>query len=154
MREDSVRRWSAIHAALYRLTGGLVGRRMVDNDVLLLTTKGHVTGKPHTVPLLYLRDGPNLVLIASYGGRPRHPTWYRNLVADPSVEVRVQGRTRRMRARTATDAERQTWWPRVVEAYSGYADYQSRTERTIPIVILEPFDEGGDQTRRVRRHLR
>lgn len=146
MRDASVRRWSAFHRLVYRLTGGLVGRRLADNDVLLLTTRGHVTGRRHTVPLLYLRDGERLVVIASYGGRAHHPTWYRNLVDQPSVEVQVEGVSVPMTARPATGTERSEWWPRVVAAYEGYATYQARTDRVIPVVFLEPGDRSEDRT--------
>ena len=115
-----------------------MGHRLVDNDMLLLTTVGHVSGKPHTVPLLYLRDGERLVVIASYGGRPGHPTWYHNLVADPRVEVQIDGRVFEMLAFTADSKERALWWPRVEAAYDGYKEYQSRTDRVIPVVFLEP----------------
>ncbi|MGH3651175.1 MAG: nitroreductase/quinone reductase family protein, partial [Acidimicrobiia bacterium] len=119
MKDASVKRWSAFHTLVYRLTGGLVGRRLADNDVLLLTTRGHITGRRHTVPLLYLRDGERLVVIASYGGRADHPSWYRNLVNEPSVEVQVEEGSRPMAARPATATERSEWWPRVVAAYQG-----------------------------------
>jgi deazaflavin-dependent oxidoreductase (nitroreductase family) len=145
VRDASVRRWSAFHATLYRLTGGLLGGRLVDNDMLLLTTTGHVTGKRHTVPLLYLRDGRSLVVIASYGGRPANPGWYDNLVADPRVEVQIGRSKARMVARMATSKERARWWPEIVAAYDGYATYQSRTDREIPVVFLEPAKEGQYQ---------
>jgi deazaflavin-dependent oxidoreductase (nitroreductase family) len=138
MRDSSVRRWSRFHKVAYRLTGGRVGRRLVDNDMLLLTTIGRSTGKPHTVPLLYLTDGDRYVVIASYGGRPHHPEWYLNLVAEPGVTVQVPGEVRQMTARTANPEERHAWWPRIVDAYEGYAVYQSRTDREIPVVVLEP----------------
>ncbi len=138
MRDSSVRRWSKLHGAVFKLTRGRLGRRLVENDILLLTTTGRRTGKAHTVPLLYLRDGDRYVVIASYGGRPHHPEWYRNLVADPQVTVTLPGRTEQMRARTATAEERAGWWPRIVDAYQGYAAYQSRTDREIPVVFLEP----------------
>lgn len=138
MRDTSVRRWSAFHAYLYRKTGGLLGRRLVDNDMLLLTTTGRRTGTDHTVPLLYLRDGDRLVVIASYGGRPRHPSWYDNLVAEPSVRVQVRSTVTPMVARTASPEERAQWWPRIVDAYHGYSTYQSRTDREIPVVFLCP----------------
>lgn len=144
MRDSSVRRWSGFHALLYRLTGGRLGRRLVDNDMLLLTTKGHRTGKRHTVPLLYVRDGESLIVIASYGGRAHNPTWYENLVADPEVVVQI-GRDRHPRiARTADEVERSRLWPEIVDAYDAYATYQSRTRREIPVVILEPAE--GDRT--------
>ncbi len=141
MRDGSVRRWSSAHRIVYRLTRGVVGRRLVANDMLLLTTTGHATGRSHTVPLLYLRADESLVVIASYGGRPRHPTWYENLVAHPMVEVQVNGSRFRMTARTATATERIRWWPRIEAAYDGYAVYQSRTDREIPVVFLEPANQ-------------
>jgi len=137
VRDSTVKRLSSLHRAVYRLTGGLIGRRLVDNDMVLLTTRGRSSGREHTVPLLYLRQGRSLVVIASYGGRDRHPEWYLNLVADPSVIAQI-GRDRMpLRARTATPVEREAWWPRVVAAYADYAVYQGRTDRQIPVVILE-----------------
>jgi deazaflavin-dependent oxidoreductase (nitroreductase family) len=138
MRDQSVKRWSAVHRSLYRLTGGRVGRRLVNNDMLLLTTRGRKTGEPHTVPLLYLEEEGTLAVIASYGGRDHHPEWYLNLVDDPSVTAQTGDCTLRLTARTASVAERATWWPRAVSAYRDYAEYQSRTGREIPIVLLEP----------------
>ena len=122
---------------LYQATNGVVGRRLVGNDMLLLTTRGRLTGQPHTVPLLYLRDGDRFLVIASYGGRDRHPEWYLNLLANPSVTARVAHRKMVLTARTASSSEREEWWPRVVASYGDYAVYQTRTEREIPIVALE-----------------
>lgn len=139
MKDSSVRRWSRVHAAVFRLTGGVIGRRLVDNDMLLLTTKGRRSGKKHTVPLLYLEDDDRYVVVASYGGRDRHPEWYLNLGADPMVGVRLPAGVETRLARTATAEERARWWPRVVDAYSGYRTYQGRTQREIPIVFLEPI---------------
>lgn len=138
MRDSTVRALSRLHVLAYRATRGLFGRRLVDNDVLLLTTTGRVSGRPHTVPLLYLPNGEGLVVIASYGGRPHHPDWYLNLVEDPAVQVQVRGKHGAMRARTAAPEERLQWWPRIIGAYSGYAEYQARTDREIPVVVLEP----------------
>jgi F420H(2)-dependent quinone reductase len=140
MRNASVRRWSRIHAIVYRATGGLVGRRLVANPMLLLTTRGSRSGREHTVPLLYLEDGARVIVIASYGGRPHHPAWYRNLVATPRVRVQIGSERREMKARTATAEERALWWPRVLAAYDGYRTYQSRTDREIPVVFLEPVE--------------
>ena len=123
---------------LYQATNGKLGRRLVGNDMLLLTTRGRSTGEPHTVPLLYLRDGESLLVIASYGGRDHHPEWYLNLVADPSVTARVGERNVALTARPVSSAEREVWWPMVVEAYGDYAVYQTRTSREIPVVALEP----------------
>jgi F420H(2)-dependent quinone reductase len=137
VRDSGVKRWSAFHRVLYQATNGVVGRRLVGNDMLLLTTRGRLTGQPHTVPLLYLRDGDRYLVIASYGGRDRHPEWYLNLLADPSVSARVADRNVVLTARTASPAEREEWWPRVVASYGDYAVYQTRTDREIPIVTLE-----------------
>ncbi len=138
MKDSTVKAMSSLHQGLYRITGGVIGRRLVANDMLLLTTRGRSTGSAHTVPLLYLRDRDRLVVVASYGGRDRHPEWYLNLLADPSVSAQIGRRRMSLQARTATEDERKAWWPRVVAAYSDYAAYQRRTNRQIPLVMLEP----------------
>ena len=139
MRNSAVKRWSRVHRVLFRFTGGRIGKRLVDNDMLLLTTTGRKTGQNHTVPLLYLTDDERLVVIASYGGRGYYPAWYLNLSDDPVVTVQLPGRTLEMVARAANPDERQQWWPRIVEAYDGYRVYQSRTERELPVVFLQPL---------------
>ena len=111
--------------------------------MLILTTTGRRSGRPHEVPLLYLRDGDNLVVIASYGGRPNYPDWYLNLMARPEAEVQINGRRQAVRARVASSEERSVWWPRVVDAYEGYSEYQSRTNRIIPVVFLDPVQGGS-----------
>ncbi len=138
MNNITVKYLSAFHTALYRVTGGIIGRRLVRNDMCLLTTTGRRTGKRHTVPLLYLRDGASVVVIASYGGRRHHPQWYQNLVAEPAAELQILDKRLQVTARTADPEERAQWWPRIVTAYSDYAVYQSRTDREIPIVFLTP----------------
>jgi deazaflavin-dependent oxidoreductase (nitroreductase family) len=138
MKDGQVRRLSRVHRGLYRLTGGRLGNRLVGNDMLLLTTVGRRSGRRHTVPLLFLREGGTLVVVASYGGRDRHPAWYLNLVAEPEVRVQLSGRRIKGRARTAEPKERASWWPRVVDAYGDYAIYQTRTERVIPVVLIYP----------------
>jgi deazaflavin-dependent oxidoreductase (nitroreductase family) len=138
MRDVTARRLSRLHAIVYRLTGGRIGRRLVRNDMLLLTTRGAKTGRGHTVPLLYLRDGQTLAVIASWGGRPNNPQWFSNLIADPDAVVQVRSERWAVRARTATLEEREQWWPRVLAAYDGYRIYQSHTDRVIPVVLLTP----------------
>ncbi len=91
-----------------------------------------------TTPLVYLRDGDRVVVVASQAGRPRHPLWFRNLEADPEVTVQIKGDRRPMRARTASPPERAELWPRLVDLYSDYDSYQSWTDREIPVVIIEP----------------
>jgi deazaflavin-dependent oxidoreductase (nitroreductase family) len=127
------------HVAVYRATGGLIGHRFpVGPPMLLLDHEGAKTGKARTIPLVYVDDDPDLVIVASKGGHPRHPAWFHNLLAHPDTTVQV-GRDRRpVRARVATPAERERLWPRALATYPGYADYQKRTAREIPLVILEP----------------
>ena len=136
MEDITAKRLSALHTGLFKLTGGKLGKRLVDNDMLLLTTVGSKTGKVHTVPLLYLRDGEDVIIIASWGGRPSNPQWYGNLVAEPNVQVQVLGEVIQVVARTATTTERTRLWPMIEAAYDGYTEYQSRTDRQIPVVIL------------------
>ncbi|MFV2178543.1 nitroreductase family deazaflavin-dependent oxidoreductase [Actinomadura sp. LOL_016] len=136
---------SRLHVEAYRVTNGRVGgtwrvgsalRRGV--PICLLTTRGRRTGRPRTLPLLYMRDGDRVVIVASQGGLPKHPMWYLNLRADPRVVVRIGPDVRRMRARTADADERAALWPRLLEVYADYGDYQSWTDREIPVVICEP----------------
>jgi deazaflavin-dependent oxidoreductase (nitroreductase family) len=136
MRDLTAKRLSTFHTGLFKLTRGRVGKRLVDNDMLLLTSVGSKTGGLHTVPLLYIRDGEDLIIIASWGGRPSNPQWYGNLVVEPHVQVQILGEATQMLARTADPTERTRLWSMVEQAYDGYTEYQSRTDRQIPIVIL------------------
>lgn len=138
MNDRTVKTLSKLHAIAYRVTGGMVGRRLADNDMILLTTRGALTGSAHTVPLLCLHDDDRLIVVASYGGRPDHPQWYRNLVAHPAATVQIGRTTTGFTASTMEAPDRTRWWPMVVEAFSDYATYQSRTEREIPLVWLVP----------------
>ena len=128
---------SALHTMLYRATSGLIGRRLVNNDMLLLTTTGRTSGRQHTVPLLYLRSDDRLIVIASYGGRQEHPEWYRNLLNERRASVQIKGERRDVVADTMEPLERAEWWPRIVDAYGDYAVYQSRTDRESPVLWLE-----------------
>jgi deazaflavin-dependent oxidoreductase (nitroreductase family) len=104
--------------------------------VLLLTSRGRRSGQPRTTPLLYLRDGERLVVVASKGGFSTHPLWYRNVEANPHVEVELGGARSAMLARRASDAEKRALWPKLVAMYRDFDDYQARTDRDIPVVIL------------------
>lgn len=128
---------SALHRAAYRSTRGRLGRRLADHPILLLTTTGRRSGHPHTVPLLYLREGNDLVVIASFGGHDRHPAWYLNLQSEPRAVAQVDGERFTVTARDAAPEERARLWARAVAEYAGYAEYQRRTERLIPVVVLE-----------------
>jgi deazaflavin-dependent oxidoreductase (nitroreductase family) len=127
------------HRMMLALSGGRWGGSFSGMKALELHTTGRKSGQRRAVMLTApVREPGRIVLVASKGGDERDPEWYRNLVANPEVEVTIDGATQPMRARTATEAERAELWPRIVAAYSGYAGYQRRTTRQIPVVIVEP----------------
>jgi deazaflavin-dependent oxidoreductase (nitroreductase family) len=127
------------HALIYRASHGLVGHRIPGlPPMLLLDHVGAKSGVKRTSPLLYIRDGANVVIVASKGGFPRHPAWFHNLRANPDTTVQIGRERRAVRARVAEPAERERLWPKAVAAYHDYARYQERTGREIPLVILEP----------------
>ena len=106
--------------------------------MLLLDHVGARSGKVRTTPLAYLQDGENVVLVASKGGHPRNPAWFHNLMANPDTTIQVGSERRAVHARVAVGEERERLWDEVVELYGGYRDYQRRTDRQIPLVVLEP----------------
>jgi len=137
MKRLILRTGGAVHNALYRATNGRFGGQMRGAPVLLLTVTGRKSGKRRTTPLLYGRDGNNLIVIASKGGDPKHPAWYLNLQGQ-EAEVQIGGEHRRVRARDAEGDERERLWTEMVGIYAPYADYQQKTTRRIPVVVLEP----------------
>ena len=134
------RRLMAAHTFLYRATGGVIGHTGPGLPaMLLLDHVGAKSGVKRTSPLLYVRDGESLVIVASKGGYPKHPAWFHNLRANPDTTVQVGREKRRVRARVATAEERKRLWPKAVASYGGYREYQERSKgREIPLVILEP----------------
>jgi deazaflavin-dependent oxidoreductase (nitroreductase family) len=130
---------SGVHERIFSASGGRLLGRISGMPVVRLTTTGRKSGKPRTTMLTSpVHDGDRVVLVASYGGDDRHPAWFLNLREKPDVEVTMLGRTRNMRARVATAEEKAELWPQVTRAYRGYASYQRRTQRDIPLVIIEP----------------
>ena len=127
------------HAAVYRASGGKLTGKMGKNPILLLITTGRKSGQRRTTPLLYLVDGEKIVIVASNGGAPKHPAWWLNLRANPEAEVEIGERTLRVRAEEASPEEKQRLWPKLVEMYSGYENYQKKTDREIPVVVLHPI---------------
>lgn len=113
---------------------------MMDRPVVLLTMLG-ISGKVRKVPLMRVEHEGRYAVVASQGGAPTHPKWYANLRKNPVVDLMDGSTTRTMRAREVTGAERAEWWKRCVAAYPPYADYQARTERTIPVLVLEPVED-------------
>lgn len=130
------------HRWVYRATGGRLGGRIVGMPVLVLTTTGRRTGRPRSTNLTYLPYGTRFVVIGSSGGAAADPDWVRNLRTHPSAAVQIRDRYLRVQAREAIGAERRDLWERAVQAYPGYAVYQARTRRTIPVVVLEPVTSG------------
>jgi deazaflavin-dependent oxidoreductase (nitroreductase family) len=134
-----VRAMSVANTWVYRLSGGRIGGTFRGGaPVMLLTTIGRKSGQPRTAPLLYLREGENVVIVASMGGMSKHPLWYRNIEANPDVEIEIGSEKTKMRARRASDEEKAALWPKLVAMYSDYDQYQARTDRNIPVVILSP----------------
>jgi len=132
------KRATAGNVALYRATGGRIGGSFDGAPVLLLHHVGRRSGEPRVTPLLYLADGEDAVIVASMGGTPKHPAWFHNLTARPETTIEVRREKREVVARVATPEEKALLWPRLVELYPGYATYQQRTERDIPVVVLSP----------------
>jgi deazaflavin-dependent oxidoreductase (nitroreductase family) len=135
---------NSVHRAVLGISRGRVGWRAGNMPVLELTTTGRKSGLSRSVMLTSpLQLGTTLVVVASRGGDDTHPAWFHNLSANPDVEVALQGGPKqRMRARVAAPDERQDLWPKVVADHRNYAQYQTRTEREIPLVLLEPHEEG------------
>lgn len=133
------------HVWTYRRTGGRIGGRWRIGSALfdpvptlLLDHVGRTSGRLFTTPLLYLLDGPDVVVVASQGGLPHDPQWYRNLQAHPDTRVQIRSEVREVRARTASPEERARLWPLLVDLYADFANYARWTDREIPVVVLSP----------------
>jgi deazaflavin-dependent oxidoreductase (nitroreductase family) len=126
------------HVRRYRETGGEVGHIWREGStILLLTTTGRSSGEARTNPLIYAEDGDRYVIVASKGGAPEHPGWYRNLAKNPNVELQVMGDVFPARARTASGEERERLWRKANEVWPHYDEYAQKTDREIPVVVLE-----------------
>ena len=139
--------WMVAHANRYLASGGAEGhmykvtppgRSELTVPALLLTTTGRKSGEKFIFPLFYGTDGNSYIVVASKGGAPQHPGWYRNILANPVVEVQVGTKKLTARARTASGAERARLWQKSLEFWPPYADYQTKTTREIPVVVLDP----------------
>ena len=131
---------NTVHRTVIKLSGGRLGWDVANMPVLELTTTGRKSGRPHTVVLTSpVRDGDAIVVVGSRGGDNHHPAWFLNLRDNPDVDVAIGREPKRsMGARVADPDERARLWPQVVARYKGYGDYQTRTDREIPLVLLEP----------------
>jgi deazaflavin-dependent oxidoreductase (nitroreductase family) len=134
------RRVMGLHVAAYRASGGRIGRSVpgVKGKMLLLDHVGAKSGKKRTSPLLYVVDGDDIVIVASKGGFPKNPAWYHNLMANPDTTVQVGRERRPVHARVAAPEDRERLWAKADEAWPGYKGYRDRTDREIPLVVLEP----------------
>jgi deazaflavin-dependent oxidoreductase (nitroreductase family) len=135
---DSPTGWVARHVKGYVETDGRRGHRWSGVNTLLLTTRGRTTGKLRRTALIYGRDGDRYLVVGSKGGARRHPSWYLNLVEDPDVLVQVGAEKFPARARTATSRQKPRLWREMAKIWPEYDRYQARTDRDIPVVILEP----------------
>ncbi|GHD39206.1 nitroreductase/quinone reductase family protein [Mycetocola manganoxydans] len=145
LTDFGMRAMNGVHRILLAVSGGKIGRKFGRMIVVELHTIGRTSNKRRSTMLTApIFGNGTYVLVASKGGDRRNPQWYTNLTVNPEVELTVDGTTSRFIARTATDDERQRMWPEIVTSYSGYAGYQRRTDRQIPVVICEPV---GDDIR-------
>jgi deazaflavin-dependent oxidoreductase (nitroreductase family) len=126
------------HVDRYRETGGKEGHDWNGSQTLILTTTGRKSGEPRDTPLIYGRSGDDYLVVASMGGAPRHPSWYLNLDANPKTEIQVWDERIKTRARTATPEEREAMWKEMTSHWPAYDSYQEKTDREIPVVVLEP----------------
>jgi F420H(2)-dependent quinone reductase len=140
IREHIKNTFSRLHRPLYSISRGRIGGRFRGIPILLLTTTGRKSGRPRTWPLLYFRNRDHYVLIGSNWGQDHHPAWILNLRDNPGASIQLRDRIIRVTAREATGDERDQLWQGAVAAYDGYARYQQRTERKIPVVLLEPVE--------------
>src|ERR1700746_1203880 len=140
--------WMVEHANRYLSSGGTDGHlyttthprgRAMAEPPLLLTTPGRKSGEKFIFPLFYGKAGDSYIVVASKGGAPQHPGWYRNLLPNPEVEVQVGTQKMKARARTATGEERTRLWQEALKFWPPYAEYQRKTEREIPVVVLDPI---------------
>ena len=133
--------FTGINTFVYRISGGKIGGRLGKSLFLLLTTTGRKTGQQRTIPLFYLKDGDTLILVASNGGASTHPVWWLNLQANPKAIVEIGKKKLSVRGRQADAEERKRLWPLLIAMYADYAEYQKKTTREIPVVILHPQHE-------------
>jgi deazaflavin-dependent oxidoreductase (nitroreductase family) len=136
--EPSPAQWVRDQVEEYEGSGGTRGTTMRGMPVVILTNKGAKSGKIRKTPLMRVEHDGRYAVVASQGGAPKHPTWYHNLVADPQVQLQDGPVRQDMVAREVTGDEKAEWWDRAVEAFPDYADYQKKTDREIPVFVLEP----------------
>ncbi|MGW1085355.1 nitroreductase family deazaflavin-dependent oxidoreductase [Streptomyces sp. NPDC002596] len=135
--EPSPAQWVRDQVELFESSGGTEGTTMRGLPVIILTTRGAKSGKIRKTPLMRVEHDGTYAVVASQGGAPQHPVWYHNITADPRVELQDGPVRQDMNAREVTGEEKAVWWERAVEAFPDYADYQLKTDRQIPVFVLE-----------------
>lgn len=138
--ENVVKLITGFHKSIYRLTGGVVGGLISGVPNLLLTTKGRKSGRQYTTPLFYLPDGDRFIVVASYGGNPKAPSWWKNLQHDSQGWVEIGRQRFVIEATQADEGLKAKMWPVFVRHYAGYEAYQAKTDRVIPLVVLTPVE--------------
>lgn len=135
--EPSAAEWVRNQVAQYESTGGAEGNKVLNRPIVVITSRGHLSGKLRKNPVMRVEKDGVYAAVASQGGAPDHPTWFHNFIADPVVDLQDGPEVRSYRARLAEGEERAAWWERAVAAFPNYADYQKKTEREIPVFLLE-----------------
>jgi F420H(2)-dependent quinone reductase len=138
----TIRLMSRLHALLWKLSGGKLGNSFGKVPFMMLTTKGRKTGHRRTTPVLYLQDGADFIVVASFGGNDVHPAWYLNLESCPQAEAVVKGERRRLVARKVPPEEKGLIWPRLIDLYPDFDLYRQRTTREIPLLRLSEESSG------------
>lgn len=138
-----------LHRWIFQISDGRIGSSLLGHKVLQLTTKGHKTGEPRKIMIYYFLHQGSYVIVGSNVGSDRHPAWYLNLQADPVAEIQIGRERKKVVARTAKGEDRERLWSEIVEKDPNYAEYQSRTDRQIPVVILDPLERRESSNDRV-----
>ncbi|MCH8815500.1 MAG: nitroreductase family deazaflavin-dependent oxidoreductase [Chloroflexi bacterium] len=138
MNPTMMKLFARTHTFWYRVSGGVLGGSIGKAPILLLTTTGRKSGRKITTPLQFIKDGDNVVLIASNAGHKFHAQWWYNIGANPQVEIQIKADKRSATAATAEGEERDRLWQKAVDQYAGYADYQKTADREIPVVVVTP----------------
>jgi deazaflavin-dependent oxidoreductase (nitroreductase family) len=134
----ALKTFTRLHVHLHRLTGGLLFNKLSGDEVCFVTMTGARSGRTLTIPLMYVPYGEGVLLVASQGGAPKNPVWYKNLVKHPEIEVNHRGKRMKLRARLASSEEKPDLWPICDANYAPYAEYRERTTRDIPVFVCEP----------------
>jgi deazaflavin-dependent oxidoreductase (nitroreductase family) len=136
LQPKTIRLIGHLHTWVWKITGGKLGDAFGGAPLLLLTTQGRKSGRQRTTPVLYLEDGDDVIVVASFGGNDANPAWYLNLLSNPQADIVIKGKRRHLIAHEVSTEEKQRIWPRLTALYPNFAIYQQRTRRDIPVLKL------------------